>query len=68
MKTPRNVQRAIEKYTLAGCLRACSLNEEYGEGAYAIATLYNVPNVNTVSAADAAINAGRFVFRNGYSQ
>lgn len=52
-------RRALGRYTPAGCLRAYKLNAIAGEGPATIATAHSIPNVRTVRAADAAINAGR---------
>ena len=56
---PRNVRRAVQKYGEAECLGAFRQNEKFGEGANTIAQcrLFN----GHTGAADAAINAGRWL-------
>lgn len=56
---------AVAKYTKAGCLEAFFLNNVIGEGPHTIAIGYPIPNVTTVAAANAAINAGRELSRIG---
>lgn len=57
----RATRRAIARYGKEGCLRAFSLNENEGEGPASIVAYYNIHNVTTIAAANAAINAGRAI-------
>lgn len=58
MNYSRNTQRAIDKYTRDGCIKAFVLNTRDGEGASTISLQYDIPNVRTTRSADAAIDAG----------
>lgn len=58
-------KRAIAKYSESSCVRAFKIHSTYGEGAYTVAHGYDVANVTTTRAADAAINAGREIVAAG---
>jgi hypothetical protein len=58
----RKTKAAIAKYTEAGCIKAYQLNVS-GWGPSGIALNYSIQGVNTVAAANAAINCGRILSR-----
>ena len=62
MKTPANVTRAIKKYSEHTVVAAYVKNHFLGEGANTIAN--TTANLNTTRQADAAINAGRWIYEN----